>query len=571
MYKRAAAQKLRALVWMRGSMGPGSPALKKLKTMTIFGTRPEVIKLAPIISRLEESPNFDSVLVTTGQHREMLGQALGQFGIEPDYNLDIMQPDQGVSDVTVSSLRGVEELINTEKPDLVLVQGDTTTAFAGCLAAFYQKTPVGHVEAGLRTYDKYKPFPEEINRSMITQLADLHFVPTVTAWESLRNEGVDADRIFITGNTVIDALFQVVKPDYEFSNPELKGVGENGKRLVVVTSHRRENFGQPILDICSSIMEIVDRFEDIEVVFSVHRNPKVRVPIQTLLADKERIRLVEPLDYIDMANLLSKAYLVMTDSGGLQEEAPALAKPVLVLRDLTERPEAVQAGLARIVGTSRQAIIGAATELLTNITSYTAMTQGISPYGDGRAASRIISAIEYVNGMRANKPAPFVSRMVTPVTGDQMLEERPLTDELFYQQLDERIKRARQERQRVSVATFDMENTDREQFAEAVRAITRSLRKTDTAAALEGKRLVLVLPGAGKKQAQRTTDRLLKNLTGPLQGRREDDKLESQSQDRVEQLIKTINIKIKTYDGQESITKTVESAETHDEAGTRAD
>lgn len=501
----------------------------------------------------------------------MLGQALGQFGIEPDYNLDIMQPDQGVSDVTVSSLRGVEELINTEKPDLVLVQGDTTTAFAGCLAAFYQKTRVGHVEAGLRTYDKYKPFPEEINRSMITQLADLHFVPTVTAWESLRNEGVDADRIFITGNTVIDALFQVVKPDYAFSNPELQGVGEDGKRLVVVTSHRRENFGQPILDICSSIMEIVDRFEDIEVVFSVHRNPKVRVPIQTLLADKERIRLVEPLDYIDMANLLSKAYLVMTDSGGLQEEAPALAKPVLVLRDLTERPEAVQAGLARIVGTSRQAIIGAATELLTNITSYTAMTQGISPYGDGRAASRIISAIEYVNGMRANKPAPFVSRMVTPVTGDQMIEERPLSDELFYQQLDERIKRARKERQRVSVATFDMESTDREQFAEAVRAITRSLRKTDTAAALEGKRLVLVLPGAGEQQAQRTTDRLLKNLTGPLRGRREEDKLGSQSQDRVEQLIKTINIKIKTYDEQKEITETAETAETNDEAATRAD
>lgn len=539
--------------------------------MTIFGTRPEVIKLAPIISKLEESPNFDSVLVTTGQHREMLGQALSQFGIEPDYNLDIMQPDQGVSDVTVSSLRGVEELINTEKPDLVLVQGDTTTAFAGCLAAFYQKTPVGHVEAGLRTYDKYKPFPEEINRSMITQLADLHFVPTVTAWESLRNEGVDADRIFITGNTVIDALYQVVKPSYEFSNPVLRGIGKEGKRLVVVTSHRRENFGQPILDICSSIMEIVDRFEDIEVVFSVHRNPKVRVPIQTLLADKERIHLVDPLDYIDMANLLSKAYLVMTDSGGLQEEAPALAKPVLVLRDLTERPEAVQAGLARIVGTSKHAIVGAATELLTNITSYTAMTQGISPYGDGMAASRIISAIEYKNGMRANKPAPFVSRMVTPVTGDQMIEERPLSDELFYQQLDERIRRAKKERQRVSVATFDMENTDREQFAEAVRAITRSLRKTDTAAALEGKRLVLVLPGAGKQQAQRTTDRLLKNLTGPLRGRREEDKLETQSHDRVEQLIKTINIKIKTYDDQEGITKTAETAETHDEAGIRAD
>jgi GGDEF domain-containing protein len=272
------------------------------------------------------------------------------------------------------------------------------------------------------------------------------------------------------------------------------------------------------------------------------------------------------LDYIDMANLLAKAYLVMTDSGGLQEEAPALAKPVLVLRDLTERPEAVQAGLARIVGTSRKAIIGAATELLTNITSYTAMTQGISPYGDGKAASRIVSAIEYLNGMRANKPAPFVSRMVTPVTGDQMLDERPLSDELFYQQLDERIKRAKKDRQRVSVATFDMENTDKEQFAEAVREITRSLRKTDTAAALEGKRLVLVLPGAGREQAQRTTDRLMKNLAGPLRGRREEDRLEPKSPDRVGQLIKTINIKIKTYDDQNEITGTVKNADNDGEA-----
>lgn len=548
-----------------------SPALKKIKTMTIFGTRPEVIKLAPIISGLEESPNFDSVLVTTGQHREMLGQALGQFGIEPDYNLDIMQPDQGVSDVTVSSLRGVEDLISTEQPDLVLVQGDTTTAFAGCLAAFYQKTAVGHVEAGLRTYDKYKPFPEEINRSMITQLADIHFAPTVTAWESLRNEGVGAERIFITGNTVIDALFQVIRPNYSFANPLFENIGKDGKRLIVVTSHRRENFGQPILDICGSIMEIVDSFEDIEVVFSVHRNPKVSVPVQSLLGEKERIHLVEPLDYMDMANLLARSYLVMSDSGGLQEEAPALAKPVLVLRDLTDRPEAVQAGLARIVGTSRHAIVGAATELLTNAGSYSAMTQGISPYGDGKAASRIINAIEYVNGLRANKPAPFMSRVVVPLTGDQMPDEPFISDDLFYQQLDERISRARQERQRVSIATIDMEQINKEQFAEAVRTIMRSLRKTDTAAAIEGKQLVLVLPGVGEQQARRTTNRLLQSLAGPFQGRREDDRLDRKPPELANELIKTMTVKIKTYDSEEKVTDNPETADLQDEGKSQAE
>jgi len=530
--------------------------------MTIFGTRPEVIKLAPVISKLESSPNFDSVLVTTGQHREMLGQALGQFGIEPDYNLDIMQPDQAVSDVTVSSLRGVEELISTEQPDLVLVQGDTTTAFAGCLASFYQKTAVGHVEAGLRTYDKYRPFPEEINRSMITQLADIHFVPTVTAWESLRNEGVDADKIFITGNTVIDALFQAVRPDYKYANPLLNDVGGDGKRLVVVTSHRRENFGKPILDICAGIMTIIEKFPDIEVVFSVHRNPKVRIPVQSLLGNTERIHLVDPLDYMDMANLLSRCHLVLTDSGGLQEEAPALAKPVLVLRDVTERPEAVQAGQARIVGTSKQAIVSAATELLTNSATYTAMTQGMSPYGDGQAASRIIGAIEYINGLRAEKPTPFMGRLVMPVTGDQYLDyQQQFSDELFYRQLDERIARAKRERQRVSVATIDMKKTDKEQFAEAFRAITRGLRRTDTAAALKDKRLVLVLPGAGGSQARRTTDRLLENLAGPFQGRREEDRVAGRSPKTLSELMRNVDVDIKTYENDENTTESDQKVE----------
>ena len=328
----------------------------------------------------------------------------------------------------------------------------------------------------------------------------------------------------------------------------------------MVTSHRRENFGQPILDICGSIMEIVDRFEDIEVVFSVHRNPKVRVPVQSLLGDKERIHLVEPLDYMDMANLLARSYLVMTDSGGLQEEAPALAKPVLVLRDLTERPEAVQAGLARIVGTSPEAIAGAATELLTNAVSYTAMTQGISPYGDGKAASRIINAIEYVNDLRANKPAPFMSLIVASVTGDQMLDERPVSTELFYQQLDERIRRARSSHERVSVATIDMENMDSEQFALAVKTFTRNLRKSDTAAALEGKRMVLVLPGDNEQQAQMTADRLMKNLEGVFQGRRENDHLDGKSNERAKALIDGMKIDIKTYEDEEKVAGAIQAA-----------
>lgn len=486
-----------------------------IKTLIIFGTRPEVIKLAPVIRQLEKSDHFSTVVVCTGQHREMLSQALDIFDIKPGYNLDIMQYYQGVSDVTIDSLRGVEELLAVEKPDLVLVQGDTTTAFAGCLAAFYQKIKVGHVEAGLRTYDKYRPFPEEINRSLITQLADLHFVPTETAWESLRREGIPEDALFVTGNTVIDSLFQVISPQYRFTNGLLDKISSNGRRLIVVTAHRRESFGRPLRDMCTSISELAELFPDIEIVFVVHRNPKVHVPVNSMLASRDRIHLVEPLDYADMANLLSRCYMVMTDSGGLQEEAPALAKPVLVLRDVTERPEAVRAGMARVVGTSRKSIIEAAAELLTNPSSYAAMAQGMSPYGDGEAARRIVEALGYAYGVCRERPEPFLSQVAAPVEDGALLTQ-PVSDELFYKQLDERIERAKRERQRVSVATFDLEKTDRSQFAEAVRAITRSLRETDTAVALEGRRLVLVLPGAGEEQAQIATKRIRKRLEGPL-------------------------------------------------------
>ncbi len=380
--------------------------MKKIKTLTVFGTRPEVIKLASLILALDRSPNFDSVLVATGQHREMLGQALEQFGINPGYNLDIMRPGQSLSDVTVDCLRGVEEIISIEKPDMVLVQGDTTTAFASCLAAFYQKVEIGHVEAGLRTNDKYRPFPEEANRSLITRLADIHFAPTRTAWESLRREAVPEDRLFITGNTVIDALFAVISPMYRFQNPALAAVG-GADRLLVITAHRRENFGGPLREICGAIRELTARFADIEVVFSVHRNPKVRIPVNQLLAGSDRVHLVEPLVYADMANLLSRCHLVLTDSGGLQEEAPALAKPVLVLRDKTERPEAVQTGLSRLIGTRRQAIVSATSELLENRSAYGAMARGLSPFGDGRAAGRIIAAIEYFHQLRPGRPGQF--------------------------------------------------------------------------------------------------------------------------------------------------------------------
>lgn len=483
--------------------------------MSIFGTRPEVIKLAPIINELEKSSHFESVMVTTGQHREMLGQTLSQFGINPHYNLDIMEPGQSLSDVTVNSLRGAEELIAIEKPDLVLVQGDTTSAFAGCLAAFYQQIPVGHVEAGLRTYEKYRPFPEEINRSLITQLADIHFVPTQTSFECLRREGIPAEKIFLTGNTVIDSLFATVAQDYNFTNSELNFLDFQNRRIILVTAHRRESFGEPLRDVCHGIALLAERFPDIEIVFTVHRNPKISIPVRSLLCGHDRIHLVQPLDYCDMANLISRSYLVMTDSGGLQEEAPALGKPVLVLRDVTERPEAVQAGLSRIIGTSWHAIVSSATQLLTDESVYMSMAQGISPYGDGQSAGRIVEVIDYVAGFRDAPPAPFESMLPIAISGDQIMP-MPVSDELFYQQLDERIQKAKKERRQVSVATFNLENTDNDLFSAAFRQITRGLRESDSATALDGKRLVLVLPGASEEQARNATDRLLRHLSGPV-------------------------------------------------------
>lgn len=408
---------------------------KKIKIMTVFGTRPQAIKLATVIYRLERSDHFSSVLVSTGQHHEMLDQVLDLFDIRPDYNLDIMKPDQDISDVALNSLRGVGNLLTSEKPDLVLVQGDTTTAFAGCLAAAYQKITVGHIEAGLRTYDKHRPFPEEINRSLITRLADIHFVPTETARESLSREGIPGEKMFVTGNTVIDSLFHVINPNYRFRNKKLKDAISSGRRLIVVTTHRRESFGKPLRATCNNISELVDRFPDIEVVFILHRNPKVYAPVKSILEGKDHIHLVKPLNYADMANLLSRCYMVMTDSGGLQEEAPPLSIPVLVLRDVTKRPEAVRAGMAQVVGTSRKNVLATASELLTNPSSYAKMAQGKSPYGDGEASRRIVEAVEYINCLRKEKPDQFITMPGVSLTGDNAPVTRPRGNEFFHKQI----------------------------------------------------------------------------------------------------------------------------------------
>ena len=519
--------------------------------MTIFGTRPEVIKLAPIIYRLQSSPSFEAVLVTTGQHREMLDQALDQFGIIPDHDLGIMMPDQAIGDVTATALHGIEDIIKDEKPDLVLVQGDTTTAFTGCLAAFYQQTAIGHVEAGLRTYDKYKPFPEEINRSLITHLSDLHFVPTLSAWDAIRREGITEEKVFITGNTVIDSLFHVIRDDYSFCARELNAVGMSGKRVIVVTSHRRENLGEPLYNICHSIASLVDSFDDIEVVFSVHRNPNVNGPVHEMLDHYERIHLVDPLSYADIANLMSRSYFVMTDSGGLQEEAPALAKPVLVLREKTERPEAVQSGLAKIVGWSQRAIFAAASELLTDESAYASMAQGISPYGDGEAAIRTIEAIEYVNGMRKDRPQPFLSGLTETVTGDQT-SLGPISDELFYEQLDKRVSVAARDHQKVSVVTVNLEDKNKEQFTETVRMITRGLRKSDTAAVLSGKHLVVVLPGTTGAQARKIANRLMGSVERSSNHRRATDSYTNEPDEPNGEMLKQPRVVIKTYTDSEA-------------------
>lgn len=367
--------------------------MNKIKIMTIFGTRPEAIKMAPVVQALASSPKIEVQVAVTAQHRDMLDQVLRLFSITPDYDLDIMAQGQTLFDITGRSLQGLDQVLAEGKPDMILVHGDTTTTFAGALAAFYHQIPVGHVEAGLRTGNKFSPFPEEMNRKLTSSLADLHFAPTETAKENLLREGVPEERITVTGNTVIDALLKTVEDDYCFADPALDEVLKNGQRIILVTTHRRENLGEPMRNVYRALREILDHHPDTVVVFPVHKNPKVRECVEAELGAHERVILIEPLDYQPFANLLARAYLVLTDSGGIQEEAPSLGKPVLVLRDTTERPEAVDAGTVKLVGTDRDTVYEVAHTLLSDLEAYHQMSTASNPYGDGAASGRIVDSI----------------------------------------------------------------------------------------------------------------------------------------------------------------------------------
>ena len=380
--------------------------MKPIRVMTIFGTRPEAIKMAPLVLELQSRQGIQPICCVTAQHREMLDAVLEIFRLKPDYDLNIMEPRQTLSTITTKCLLGMEGALEEAKPDLVLVHGDTSTTFAGALAAFYRQIPVGHVEAGLRTWDKYSPFPEEMNRKLVGDIADLHFCPTPANRENLAREGI-TDGVFVTGNTVIDALKTTVRPDYQFATQALNSLDYAGKRIILVTCHRRENYGQPMTNIMTALRRLADAFPDVELVYPVHLSPVVREAAGKYLSGHPRIHLIDPLSADEMHNLMARAYLVMTDSGGLQEEAPALGRPVLVLRRETERPEAVRAGTVRLAGTEEEEIFSLASELLHDERAYHAMAHAVNPYGDGQACRRIADAIEWKFGLRADKPDEF--------------------------------------------------------------------------------------------------------------------------------------------------------------------
>jgi len=366
---------------------------KKIKIMPIFGTRPEAIKMAPVIAELKNSAVFETVVVVTAQHREMLDQVLELFNITPAFDLNIMSNGQTLSQITARVLEGMDTVLESVRPDMVLVHGDTTTTFAAALSAYYRKIPTAHVEAGLRTQNKYSPYPEEMNRKLAGSLSDLHFAPTQPAKENLIREGVSAERIIITGNTVIDALLGVVGLKYDFSGTQLEAVDFEHKRVILITSHRRENIGNPMIEIFTAVKNIITANQDVEVVFPVHKNPIVRGIANDILKGLDRVHLIEPLDYLPFANLMGKCYMIMTDSGGIQEEAPSLGKPVLVLRDTTERPEALNAGTAKLAGTDAVSITVHTQRLLDDKLEYARMANAANPYGDGKAANRIVKAL----------------------------------------------------------------------------------------------------------------------------------------------------------------------------------
>ena len=375
--------------------------------MTVFGTRPEAIKMAPLVKELEKNEKVESIVCVTAQHRQMLDQVLAIFDIKPDYDLDIMKDRQTLISITTNVLQGLDEVLKKAKPDIVLVHGDTSTTFVGALAAFYNQIPVGHVEAGLRTYDKYSPFPEEMNRCLTGRIADLHFSPTISNRNNLVKEAIDDKDIYITGNTVIDALKTTVSKSYKLCS-SMNGV-DFSKRVILVTAHRRENLGEPLENICRALKRIVTDFNDVELVYPVHLNPAVRETVNKYLAGMDRVHLIDPIDVRDMHNAMDRSFMIMTDSGGLQEEAPSLGKPVLVLRNETERPEAVEAGTVKVAGVCEDVIYDMAKKLLTDENEYNSMAHAVNPYGDGEASRRTVEAILYHFGM-GDRPEDLTKR-----------------------------------------------------------------------------------------------------------------------------------------------------------------
>lgn len=377
---------------------------KKIKVMTVFGTRPEAIKMAPLVLELKKhEKDIETIVTVTAQHREMLDQVLEVFDITPDYDLNIMKSRQSLKDVTIRALEGLDQVLKEIEPDIVLVHGDTSTTFVASLAAFYNQIAVGHVEAGLRTWNKYSPFPEELNRQLTGVIADLHFAPTSKAEQNLLQENKKPETIFVTGNTAIDALKTTVRDSYH--HPVLDKVGND--RMILLTAHRRENLGEPMRHMFKAIKRLVDEFSDVQVVYPVHLNPAVREVADEILGDDSRIHLINPLEVIDFHNFLSRAHIIMTDSGGIQEEAPSLGVPVLVLRDTTERPEGIEAGTLKLAGTDEETIYNLAKELLSDQTEYERMAKASNPYGDGNASSRIVQAILYFFGKSNQTPEPF--------------------------------------------------------------------------------------------------------------------------------------------------------------------
>lgn len=379
--------------------------MKKIKVMSVFGTRPEAIKMAPLIKSLEKDSRFESIVCVTAQHREMLDSVLEIFDIEPQYDLDIMAHGQTIVDISNKVLSGIDKVIKEVKPDIVLVHGDTSTTFNGALAAFYNKVTIGHVEAGLRSYDLYSPFPEEANRKLTGVITNLHFSPTDTNKENLLREGVSEEKIYVTGNTVIDALLSVIDDKYKFEQDVLNKIDFKNKKIVLLTTHRRENWGKPMENIFEAMIKLVQEDNSVEVIFPMHKNPSIRELAHKYFdSHKERIHLIESLEYVEFTNLMNKVYLIMTDSGGIQEEAPALGKPVMVLRTETERPEAVKAGTVKLAGIDKDEIVNIANELINNENLYKKMAQATNPYGDGKACSRILDSIyenlKYINRER---------------------------------------------------------------------------------------------------------------------------------------------------------------------------